>query len=426
MKPLPPKRLRVEQIVPQGLGLGRLEDGQIVLVEGVLPGDVIEVERLTRTRGALQATEFRVVEPSPDRREPLCPHAARCGGCDLMHATEAAQHRMKLAIVEQALRRTAGAPECPPLALEVGDSALHYRSRVRLSVGPGPRLGFRARSSRRFVPIDTCLVAAPAIDAALGRLARFRPEELAPLRDVAEVEIRAASDEPRLLFRLIPRRPARSLAAPPLPALSELGRVVVAGSPDDMQLCQAYPLAPGAVLEAPAAAFTQVNPEVNRMLVATVLTCAREAKAGRFVDVFAGAGNFTLPLLAEGLSGVAIDSEPSGIAAARQSAKSQLLTAGEFLVDDAERALRRLASASKRAELVVLDPPRRGTGETLSAVLALRPETLVMIACDPVTLARDLRTLGSAGGRITRLVAFDMFPQTHHVETLAQVQFSRR
>ena len=114
------------------------------------------------------------------------------------------------------------------------------------------------------------------------------------------------------------------------------------------------------------------------------------------------------------------------LAAARHAARSQLLTAGEFVVDDAERALRRLQSGSEPVDLVVLDPPRRGAGDVLAAVLALRPETVVMIACDPVTLARDLRSLGSAGGRITRLVAFDMFPQTHHVETLAELRFSGR
>jgi 23S rRNA (uracil1939-C5)-methyltransferase len=269
-------------------------------------------------------------------------------------------------------------------------------------------------------------VADERINSVLCQVGKVDWPDRKSLMDLEQVELRVSDSSPTILLRLWPRsrlpKKPRALSVPA--SLSVLGEVVIQSSLQDATVTQRYPLSPGAELWAPASAFTQVNPAVNRMLIKAIVCGAEQRHLGSFVDAYAGAGNFTLPLLAAGLSGIAIDSEPSGIEAAKKSAHSGLLTAGEFLVGDAGQMLKRLVQQRHTTDMVVLDPPRQGARMVLPEVLRLRPRTVVLVACDPVTLARDLGTLVSAGGRIEQLVPFDMFPHTHHVETLAWVGFS--
>jgi 23S rRNA (uracil1939-C5)-methyltransferase len=140
-----------------------------------------------------------------------------------------------------------------------------------------------------------------------------------------------------------------------------------------------------------------------------------------FVDAYAGAGNFTLPLLAAGLTGESIDCAPAGILAARSVARDRGLPFDGFQVGDAKTVLESFVRNRRTFDFVLLDPPRSGAKDVLSQVLQLRPQLTALIACDPVSLARDLRILIDAGGNVENVVAYDLFPQTHHLETLALV-----
>lgn len=141
-----------------------------------------------------------------------------------------------------------------------------------------------------------------------------------------------------------------------------------------------------------------------------------------FVDAYAGAGNFTLPLLAAGLTGQSIDCIAAGILAARSVARDRGLPFDGFQVGDAKALLKSFVHSGRQFDLVSLDPPRGGSKDVLELALQLRPQIAVLIACDPVTLARDLKYLVAAGGIIEDFTVYDMFPQTHHMETLAIVE----
>jgi 23S rRNA (uracil1939-C5)-methyltransferase len=158
---------------------------------------------------------------------------------------------------------------------------------------------------------------------------------------------------------------------------------------------------------------------VNRVLVQRVLELARDAGASTFCDLYCGSGNFTLPLVHAGLSGVGVEESASAISQARQAAEQQGLGAARFYSEEAAAFAQRAARAGERFDLVILDPPRAGVKKSLDSMAELSAGRLILVGCDPVTFARDLARLGSLGLVVRGIEAFDMFPQTHHVEALA-------
>jgi 23S rRNA (uracil1939-C5)-methyltransferase len=187
----------------------------------------------------------------------------------------------------------------------------------------------------------------------------------------------------------------------------------------DDRLEQAFPLPEGTSLRAAPGVFTQVNWAVNVALVEAVVHGARERDVKRFVDAYAGAGNFSLPLLAAGMSGFSVERDPRAVECARAAARSSGLPADGFIIDSAENALGALARQRGSFDLVLLDPPRSGAREVLASVMKLSPPHVAVCACDPVTLARDLATLAREGYDLRSVHGFDMFPHTHHLEALA-------
>jgi 23S rRNA (uracil1939-C5)-methyltransferase len=171
----------------------------------------------------------------------------------------------------------------------------------------------------------------------------------------------------------------------------------------------------------PAAAFTQVNQHMNQKLVSAVLDAVARHEVCTFLDAYAGAGNFTLPLLAHGLKGEATDIHAAGVYCARSVARDRGWSFDGFQVGDARKLMTAMVRAKRQFDLVLLDPPREGSRNVLQVTLQLKPKLILLVACDPVALARDLRSLVNAGGRVEKLTVFDMFPHTHHFETLAEV-----
>ncbi len=415
--------LVVENLVAGGEGLARRADGLVVFVPRTAPGDAIKVEALEARRGTWLASRWSLLTPGPDRCVPACSYAERCGGCDWMHLTLAAQERHKVALIEGTVKRFLPAVALSePVRLTKGSSPLAYRSRLRLAVDAQGAVGFRAPRSHSLVLIESCQVARPAVNALLGRLLAISSTERARLRGVEEVELLSADTAPELVLRLSVRP---GVHLDPSPLAAELAvPVVVVGSREDDDLLQRHVVWGALSIEAPVSAFTQVNPEVNRELVSTIVELAETARLQTFVDAFAGAGNFTLPLLGAGLRGLAIDCVSSGILAARSVARDLGLPFDGFEIGDAAVRLKALARSKRRFDLVLLDPPRSGAPELLEPTLALRPRVVALVGCDPVALARDLRAFVERGAKLTSLQAFDMFPQTHHVETLAWLEFT--
>jgi 23S rRNA (uracil1939-C5)-methyltransferase len=407
----------IERLVPGGAGFLRLTSGQGAFVRGALPGERIRVEEAEDHRTYLQATRWSVLRPSAERVSPPCPVQARCGGCDLMTLSEPAQLAAKAGILREALTRTGHFQALPEIQFVASERTLGYRSRIRLHIAPDGRVGFFAAHSQELVEIPGCLVADAELDAALQTLREFAAAHRAALSRFAELELRVAPAGPRLSLCLVPRTAELGRIDELMRALSGAFQVSIAERAADPAHDQRFPLPNGVELRAPAQAFTQVNWSVNRALVQAVLDGAIARSVRTFLDLYAGAGNFSLPLAASGLAGIGIEATPASIAAAKRAAEAQGLGRVRFIAGDVLGALAALP-AQERFDLVVLDPPRSGAREILPELVRRRPAHIAYCACDPVTLARDLRSLCDAGYALQSVTGFDMFPQTHHFETL--------
>lgn len=411
--------LTVEKLVPGGDGFAHLPDGRALFVRGTAPGDRIRVKSVERQRGALCVSEYELLEPSPDRVTPECPVAASCGGCDLMHLSRSAELAQKAAMLHEALSRVGGVSSSIAPPATAGES-LGYRSRVRFHVGRHGKLGFFARGTHQLVEVPSCAVADPRINQALisiRRLARRFPEALGGFSDV---ELRAT--EAGVIARFEPKDGIKPIAAEPFlralakelrvaASLREAERVIERRAVDDQTF-----------VEIPADAFSQINVAVNRELVTAVVAGAVERKLTSFCDLFAGVGNFALPLARQGLSGVMVERTASAVLAAQRVAAEQGITRLATRTADTQRALTDLVREGKRFELVVLDPPREGASEVVAGISGLSPRAVAYVGCDPVTLSRDLKPLLASGLRLHSVQAFDMFPRTHHFETLAWLE----
>lgn len=411
---------QIEKLVPGGSGFLRLANGQGAFAPGALPGERIHVQQAEDHGGYLQATRWSLLEASPDRVSPACPVQSRCGGCDLMTLDYPAQLTAKLGILHDALTRTGRFETLPELSFVASDSPLAYRSRIRLHVDSGqgqPRLGFFAQGTRELVEIPGCVVVHDELDHALRTLRELIVPHAAELALFSELELRVAPAGPRLSLRLFPVSRRLEGGTRLISALERRFQVSVAERAPDAAFDQRFPLPGGVELRAPAAAFTQVNWPLNQQLVQALLDGVSQRQVTSFCDLYCGAGNFSLPLFARGLRGVGIEASKFAVAAAKRAASEQQLDSARFVAGDVRDALAKLPRGEP-FELVVLDPPRAGAREILPELIRRAPVHIAYCACDPVTLARDLRVLCDAGYVLEQVKGFDMFPQTHHFETL--------
>lgn len=403
----------VERLVVGGDGMARLADGRVGFAAGALPGDRLRAERVTNHKTWVRADEWTLIEAAAERVAPPCPVAAECGGCDWMALSRPAQLIWKSSLVREALRRAGGIHELPEtLPVRSAGPDLGYRNRLRLHVDRAGRMGMFAHRSHDLVEIPACVVSDPEISRALHRIRVLAPPGV--LARWKEIEIRVAPLGPPLTLWLMPReeRAATDAERALLAAFNrEWHAVEAGGSAQD----QRWPL-PGEVeLRVPPGGFVQVNSAVNFDLVSELLAGVKQRGITTFVELYAGAGNFTLPLLRAGLRGVAIERAGASIRAARRSARAHALSDDSFVAGDGPRELARRATPAP--DLVLLDPPRTGARDAVDPLLRAKPRFIAFCACDPATLARDVKAL-SSDYSLESVTVFDMFPHTHHVETL--------
>ncbi len=415
--------VRVEKLVPGGSGLIRLDDGQIAFVTGVATSERIEVEWLEKKKGVLRGRLLRVIESSRDRVDPACPIADACGGCDWLHLAYAAQLREKALLVRQALTRTGGFASLPAFEIDPSPAANHYRNRIRLHFGADGAVGFFAAESHRLVDVEACLVARPELNQGLTELRRIAKAMPELSQRFSEGELRVGFPVSEQQLHLVRRAPVRS-PKPGDALLAELSQhfaVSVEGQPS-LRL-QRFEIEPSVWLQVPPEAFVQVNWAMNRRLVRRVVEGARVRGVRRFADLYAGVGNFSVALAKVGLSGVSVEGQVAASQASEQVLREQGLSSVTVVHREASAWLSDQALPFDY-DFVVLDPPRAGARALLPALLSRRPGFIAYCSCDPVTLARDLRSLCQEGYALESIECFDMFPGTHHVETLVWLRHS--
>jgi 23S rRNA (uracil1939-C5)-methyltransferase len=397
-------------------------EGRVVFVRGAAPGDVVDADVTERRASYTRAVLRSLRRAGAGRREPPCPYVGRCGGCQWQHLTYAAQLDAKLRNLLDHLRRIGGF-DAPPVRPPVpAPEEWRYRHRINLRV-QDRRLGFYRAESHELVEIETCHIAAAAVEHGLGAARRWldaldtRIRRLSLVASEAGGAIALVANAEGLFADRDDQRNRRAVADP---AATGIRGVVMFGRGwwrkwGDVSVSITVD---GAPIASTAGEFTQVNPAANALLTATVLELAATGPDDDVLDLYCGNGNLAIPIARGGAHVLGIERSARAVADARANARRLGLDDCRFLSAAAERALPTLTAGPR---VVILDPPRGGAAAILPDLVRLHPERIVYVSCDPPTLARDLSALARRGYRLCAVQPIDVFPQTYHLEAVARL-----
>lgn len=408
--------LSIERLSKSGDGVAQV-GGRAVFVAGTVPGDRVLAEVFDQGK-AMRGEVLELLEPGPGRRQPICPLADRCGGCDWMHLTEATQHAHKEQIVVSALEHLGDIHRSQYELLPLVESPLPYNMRRRAVLHPTKgRLGFFGKRSHTHVEVDLCPALTPPLESLPGELADALGNGLKDLDEVHLLEV-GGKVSVALIAKGALRPRHRDVMEQLVRDEQLVGAVLVPGAgKGSPQLVGAPILEDDGVLHRPDA-FAQANADVNRILVGHAVAELDCGPDDQVLELYSGNGNFTFHLAAAAASVMAVESSTISLGLAQQAAAKQGVRNVRFVQGDCDRFTRSLVSESSRFERVLLDPPRTGApgiGQWASRLLA---EKVVYVACDPGALARDAAELVSQGFVPTTVRLFDLFPQTRHIEVV--------
>jgi 23S rRNA (uracil1939-C5)-methyltransferase len=401
--------VRILRLAAGGDGVGRLPDGKTVFVPRTAPGDLVEVTGLREYKRFARARLARVLEPSPHRVEPRCPHYVQdeCGGCQLQHLDNETQLASRRSFVGDALRRIAKR-EVPDPPIVPSEKTYDYRTKLTLHVDAGGhRIGlYRYERPDQIFDLKWCHITVPELMELWQVVRKLRPLLPPQLEQVVlrldrlgsrHLLVRVGAGEvwsgAERLYRELERNgtPATIWWQPEGGAARTM-----AGSGEAF----------------PATVFEQVHPEMGDRVREFAVQQLGEVSGRKIWDLYAGIGETTAQLVARGAIVESVELDRRAVAEAETRGPAARRLAGRV-----EDLLRKLG----RPDLVIANPPRTGMDERVAAELErVRPERLVYISCDPATLARDLLRLEHF--QLVRVQAFDLFPQTTHVETVAALE----
>lgn len=422
--------LHIADLSHDGRGVAR-HDGKAVFVDGALPGERVRAERTRRSRHHDEARTVEVLLASPDRVAPRCAHFGTCAGCTLQHLDPGAQIRAKEKSLIDSLGRIGGVePESvlPPLVAEPWG----YRRRGRLSVRHVEKkgrtlVGFREGNGRYVADLEGCPVAHPAVGGRIRALASLI-DTLDARREIAQIEF-AVGDGPacfvfRNLVALGEADRARLVdfarAEGVIVMLQPGGNDSVATlEPTSVELAFSLPRH-GVTLAFEPLDFIQVNAAINEAMIDRAIELLAPAPTDRVLDLFAGLGNFTLPLARRVAKVAGVEGRAGLVARARANAMRNGLDNVEFHQADLFADQRDAPWARADWDLVLLDPPRAGAEAIVEGWPRRGVRRVVYVSCHPASLARDAGVLVNRHGyRLAAAGVMDMFPHTGHVESIA-------
>jgi 23S rRNA (uracil1939-C5)-methyltransferase len=420
--------LRIEKGVYRGLGLARHE-GQVVFVPRALAGDQVRVRVDSVSRGYLQATLLDVLQPAAERRASPCPFVPRCGGCSYQPLSYDAQLSLKQAILRESLER-AGVEPPPEISVRASpEQAWRTRATFHLQQGSDGffQLGLREEGSHRVVDLEQCLQLSAEANQTLRALRAAlaeRPHLARAVKDVVVAESVDGSQRVAALESHLDPKEATALAglADGLPWLSGFGVTVGEERRRRFLSLRGDPHVVSSVLGLGLRAHVRSFFQSNRFLVEDLVrgVVALVPPGGRVLDLYAGVGLFALAVAARAEEVLGVELNPSAVEDAMANARQAGLGHVRVRQGDVRASLASWPVVAD--ERVILDPPRTGAGaQVVKDLVARRPRSVVYVSCDPPTLARDLKQLTGSGYRLDSLAAFDMFPDTFHLESVASL-----
>jgi 23S rRNA (uracil1939-C5)-methyltransferase len=385
----------IERIVGDGKGIG-FHDGQTVFVPETVPGDRVRAKVRSHRGKVIQGELLEVLEPSPQRVEPPCPYFSACGGCDFQQFSYEDQLETKVAMIQDSLRRIGKLDPVPDVPITPSPEPLGYRSRAEWQINQRERkIGYFASGSHDVVDIDECPILTPNLQ---GLLTTLREDFAAGMVSREAFEYRGVEGDVGLTLE------------PTGATRSQLVMRTVGGD----------------LYRYNAETFFQANIPVTERLMERVLEIADVAadEPGIGIDLYCGVGLFTLPLRERFRRVIGVESDKTttdfaveNTGADQEDSNVRIITAPveQWIAED--------RSPLGKVSLVVFDPPRAGAGpKVVEGMLRLKPAHIAAVSCDPATFSRDIRGLLDGGYELVSVDAFDMFPQTHHVEMVGHLQ----
>jgi len=414
----------IEKLVYGGDGLARV-NGQVVLTPFVLPGERATVETFEQKPGLVRSKLIELHARAAARVDARCPYFGRCGGCHYQHAGYETQLGFKREILAETLRRV-GKIEPPEEIRVIAAEPWHYRNRAQFHI-QGSEIGYREARSNRLCGIEHCPISSPRINQVIGALRKMLRDARWP-RFVHSIEVFTNEEQVQLNVLDTARPVARRFFDWCAEAIAEfvpgaLDYAVDCHSPSNTHTVGARHASPGA-LAGPKAATYRVSGgsffQVNRFLIDQILGAALGDAAGESaLELFAGVGLFSLPLARRFTKVTAIESGAGALRDLQFNAERArvAIEAHQSSVDAF------LSALTVAPDFVLADPPRAGLGKiAVRELLRLNPSSITIVACDPATLARDLAALIAGGYKLGNLTMVDLFPQTYHIEAIAQLK----
>jgi len=412
----------VNDLDPFGQGVAR-HNGKAVFIQGALPGEQVEITITEDKRNFSQGKVKRRLNDSPQRVAPRCPHFGVCGGCQQQHASVELQQQAK----SRALARMMGTRETPAVVNEIiSGTPWGYRRRARLGLNYQPKtqtlqMGFRKSQDCELINIRRCPVLVPQLEALLEPLHQCL-SELKAVRRLGHVELVHADNGPLMVLRHLDA--LHDDDKQKLERFSHSHGVALFLAPDSETLTALDDVQPsyhsdGLRLTFSPRDFIQVNDGVNQQMVARAIEWLDIQPTDRVLDLFCGMGNFTLPLATRAQSVVGVEGVAALVAKGEYNAECNSLKNVTFFHENLEDDVTRQPWAAQGFNKILLDPARAGAPGVMQHVIALAPERVVYVSCNPTTLARDSEALLAAGYTLRQLAMLDMFPHTGHLESMA-------
>ena len=414
--------LQIEKLVQGGSGLGRANN-RVIFVPYTIPGETVAVQVTREKKDYAEGVIHKLLTPSALRREPLCPVFQICGGCQLQHLPEEAQMRYKVEALNEAFSRLNQIKPVACLPPISSPKPFYYRTRARFKVKNG-KIGFYEKRQHHLVPISNC----PLLIPDLNKMLAFIADNL-PLSSLEEVEIQG-NDAQEILLILF----GRTVALPQ----KFYERAEEALSPISLKGIVLYTDADrpgrgsrhkrgqdyldyngfGKRFKVSDRSFSQANPSIQPLLVNHLLEWMRPVLSNAVLELYSGVGNFTSAIAPHVKAVTAIEGNRWAAADARLNIAG--LNNVEVISSSTEEEIKRIPMGGY--EKIFLNPSRSGASPAvLQGLLHLLPTQILYLSCNPSTLVRDLRVLAGPHYQVTRIQPFDMFPQTGHLEVMAEL-----
>lgn len=423
--------VEIESLTHEGKGVTHV-NGKAVFVDGVLPGEKVEIKYVRVSRRYDEAIVNNLLQASPHRVEPACPHFGVCGGCSLQHIEAGEQIRFKQQVLLDNLKHIGGVEPESVLAPITGEP-WGYRRKARMGVKYVFKkekllVGFREKRSGYLAELEGCKVLHVQVGSRLSLLAELITG-LSIREKLPQIEVAAGDDHVALIFRVLEQ-----------PSTADLEKLVAFAKAEDFHLYlqpggmdsvtplwpeQAVPLHYAlsefdVSFEFNPTLFTQVNADINGKMVKLALDLLDLNAEDQVLELFCGLGNFTLPMAKRAGHITGIEGDAGLVALAQHNARRNDISNVSYHVANLFEVQADEPWVRQKYNKLLLDPPRTGAKEIVES-LPWQVEKVVYVSCNSATLARDAGILVKEKGyRLTRVGAMDMFPHTSHVESIAE------